>query len=192
MFDMGPYFLTALITLLGPAKRVSGSTRITFPTRTITSKPLDGTVIPVETSTHLAGTVDFENGAIASVIMSFDVWANNLPRIEIHGTRGSLSVPDPNRFDGEVLFRGPNSTEWTSVRSRHREDAARGIGVADLAVAITSGRQHRANGELAAHVVDIMQAFDESSKAGKHIELTTRCDQPAALPPGLAAGELDR
>ncbi len=192
VFDMGPYYLTALVNLLGPARRVSGSTAITFPTRTITSEPLNGTVVPVEIPTHVAGTVDFANGAIASVMVSYDVWANNLPRIEIHGTKGSLSVPDPNRFCGEVKFKGPDCEEWTVVESTHRDDVGRGIGVADLAMAIRSGREHRANGNIAAHVVDIMQAFEESSNSGRHIELTTRCDQPSALPANLADGEMDR
>lgn len=191
VFDMAPYYLTTLVNLLGPAKRVSGSTAITFPTRTITSEPLNGTVIDVEISTHAAGTVDFENGAIATVMMSFDVWANNLPKIEIHGTKGSLSVPDPNTFCGEVKFKGPDSEDWTVVESTHRDDVGRGIGVADLAKAIRSGREHRANGNVAAHIVDIMQAFDESSETGRHIEMTTKCDQPAALPSNLAEGEMD-
>ena len=192
MFDMGPYYLTALVNLLGPARRVSGSTRITFPTRTITSEPLKGTVVEVEIPTHVAGTVDFDNGAIASVMVSFDIWANTLPRIEIHGTEGSLSVPDPNHFSGEVKFKGPDSEDWEQVECTHRDDCGRGIGVADLAMAVQSGRRHRANGDLAAHIVDIMQAFGESSDTGKHIELVTRCEQPAALPSNLAAGELDR
>lgn len=191
VFDMGPYYLTALVNLLGPARRVCGSTAITFSTRTITSEPLDGTVIPVEIPTHVAGTVDFVNGAIASVMVSFDVWANNLPRIEIHGTKGSLSVPDPNTFCGEVKFKGPDCEDWTVVESTHRDDVGRGIGVADLAMAIRSGRDHRANGDVAAHIVDIMQAFEESSDSGRHIDLTTRCEHPSALPANLAVGEMD-
>ncbi|MEZ5277502.1 MAG: Gfo/Idh/MocA family oxidoreductase [Opitutaceae bacterium] len=191
MFDMGPYYLTALVNLIGPARRVSASTRITFPTRTVTSEPLKGTVLPVEIPTHLAGTIDFQCGAIATVIMSFDVWAHNLPRIEIHGTEGSMSVPDPNTFNGEVKVRSSKSTEWKVMPSTHRDDVGRGIGVADLATAVRSGREHRANGHMAAHVVDIMQAFGESSDQGRHIELTTTCTQPAPLPAGLAAGEID-
>ena len=191
MFDMGPYYLTALINLIGPARRVSGSTRITFPTRTVTSEPLRGTVLPVEIPTHLSGTIDFQCGAIATVIMSFDIWGHHLPRLEIHGTEGSLSVPDPNTFNGEVLVRPASGQEWTVVLSTHRDDVGRGIGVADLAAAIRSGREHRANGAVAAHVVDIMQAFGESSEQGRHIELTTTCGKPAPLPSGLAEGIID-
>jgi len=106
MFDMGPYYLTALVTLLGPAKRVTGSARITFPERTITSRPLYGKVVEVEVPTHVAGVVDFESGAVATVITSFDVWAANLPRIEIYGSEGSLSCPDPNTFGGPVRLSG--------------------------------------------------------------------------------------
>jgi predicted dehydrogenase len=191
MFDMGPYYLTALVNLIGPARRVSGSARITYPTRTITSQPLAGTVVDVEIPTHVAGTVDFANGAIGSIIVSFDIWANTLPPIEIHGTKGSLRVPDPNQFSGEVKFKGPKSEDWETVPCTHRDDCGRGIGVADLATAIQSGRLHRANGAVAAHIVDIMQSFGESSDSGRHIELTTRCEQPTALPSGLAVGEMD-
>ncbi len=98
MFDMGPYYLTALVNMMGPRAPVSGEAAITFPQRTITSKPLYGTVIDVETPTHIASTLQFASGAIGTIITSFDVWASQLPRIEVYGTEGSLAVPDPNGF----------------------------------------------------------------------------------------------
>ncbi|MBE2214158.1 MAG: Gfo/Idh/MocA family oxidoreductase [Opitutaceae bacterium] len=191
LFDMGPYYLTALVNLLGPARRVSASTRTTFATRTITSQPLAGTVIPVETPTHLAGTIDFECGVVATMVMSFDLWHHNLPRIEIYGSEGSLVVPDPNHFDGAVLVRRHDEREWRTVAPRHAAGIGRGTGVADMAAAIVTGRPHRASDALAAHVVDIMQAFDESSSSGRHIAITSRAERPAALPPGLPPGRLD-
>ncbi len=191
MFDMGPYYLTALVNLLGPARRVCASTRITFPTRTITSQPFHGTTIEVETPTHLAGTVDFANGAIATVVMSFDMWGHHLPRLEIYGTRGSMVVPDPNTFGGDVLLRESTEKEWRTVAHTHITDIGRGTGVADMAAAIRTGRPHRASGRLAAHVVDVMQSFEESSTKGRHVTIRTTVDRPAALPSGLARGQLD-
>ncbi|HEU5369624.1 MAG TPA: Gfo/Idh/MocA family oxidoreductase, partial [Ktedonobacterales bacterium] len=103
MLDMGPYYLTALVALLGPIRRVTGSARITFPERTIASAARYGQTINVETPTHIAGVLDFASGVIGTIITSFDVWSSRLPRIEIYGTRGSLGVPDPNTFGGPVL-----------------------------------------------------------------------------------------
>ena len=194
MFDMGPYYLTALVNLMGPMTRVSGSTKITFAERLITSQPLNGTKVEVKTPTHLAGTIDFANGAIASVIMSFDIWHQNLPRIEIYGTEGTLAVPDPNGTGGDVLLRRNDHREWRNMPVFHAKIAGRGAGVADMAYAIqnkANGRIHRANGEMALHVVDAMQAFEESSSSGRHIELETSCAQPKAIPSGLTVGQLD-
>jgi len=190
MFDMGPYYLTALVNLIGPIRRVAASTRQTFPTRTITSEPLKGQVIEVETTTHLAGTVDFENGAIGTVIMSFDVWGHSLPRLEIYGTEGSLSVPDPNTFGGPVLLRKPREKEWTELPLTHSHEVGRGIGLADLARALATGRPHRTDARLAQHVLDVMQAFDESSQAAAHVRIATTCERPEPLPAGLRPDEL--
>ena len=141
MFDMGPYYLTALIALMGPIKRVTGSTRVTFPTRTITSELQYGKVIDVAVPTHVAGVLDFESGAIATIITSFDVWAHNLPCIEIHGTTGSLSVPDPNTFGGPVKVRRPGMDEWADIPLTHGyAENSRSLGVADMAYALRTGR----------------------------------------------------
>ena len=98
LFDMGPYYLTALVSLLGPVRRVTGSARATFAERTIRSEPRAGERIPVETPTHLAAVLDFTNGPIATLVTSFDVWASEMPRLEIYGSEGSLSLPDPKHF----------------------------------------------------------------------------------------------
>ncbi|NOY81857.1 MAG: Gfo/Idh/MocA family oxidoreductase [Kiritimatiellaeota bacterium] len=193
VFDMGPYYLTALVNLLGPVERVTGSARITFPERTITSEPLNGKVIRVEVPTHVAGVLDFASGAVASLIMSFDVWAARLPRIEIYGTEGSLSVPDPNGFGGTVRLLRAGEQEWREVSLTHPyTDNWRGIGVADMAYAIRFDRPHRASGQLACHVLDIMQALHEASYSDRHVRLTTSCERPAPLPVGLPEGVLDR
>jgi len=186
MFDMGPYYLTALVSLLGPVRRLTGSTRITFPERTITSQPRYGTRIKVETPTHIAGIMDFASGAIGTILTSFDVWHANLPCIEIYGTEGSLGVPDPNGFGGPVRIRRAGASEWSEVPLTHGfTEQSRGIGVADMASALDAGRPHRANGDLAYHVLDIMEGFHDSSREGRHYELASTCERPAPLPMGL-------
>ena len=106
LFDMGPYYLTALVSLLGPVRRVTGSTRMTFPERTIRSGPRAGERIKVEVPTHLAAVLDFVSGPIATLVTSFDVWASQAPKLEIYGSQGSLGLPDPNTFGGPVRMRG--------------------------------------------------------------------------------------
>jgi predicted dehydrogenase len=192
MFDMGPYYLTALVVLMGPVRRVTGSTRITFPERIITSQPKYGTRIRVNTPTHVAGVMDFAGGAVGTIVTSFDVWAAQLPRIEIYGSEGSLSVPDPNGFGGPVRIRRQGAADWTEVPLTHGyAKQNRGLGVADMACAMRSGRPHRANGDLAYHVLDVMHAFHDASTEGRHVELASTCERPAALPLGLIDYQLD-
>ena len=191
LFDMGPYYLTALVNLMGPAARVAASARISFPERIATSEALMGQRLPVEVNTHIAGTLEFKNGAIATVITSFDVWGHKLPHIEIHGTDGSLSVPDPNYFDGAVSLLRGGTREWLDVPLTHSTNIGRGAGVADMAYAIQSGRPHRASGSLAFHVLDIMCALEESAASGQRIEIKSTLDQPQPLPAGMADGALD-
>jgi predicted dehydrogenase len=192
MFDMGPYYLTALVSLMGPIRRIAGSARITFPERIITSKPKQGEKIRVETPTHVAGTLDFRSGAIGTMITSFDVWSHSLPRIEIYGSEGTLAVPDPNTFRGPVRVRRGRETEWEEVELTHGwSENSRGLGVADMAHALRSGRPHRASGELAYHVLDSMHAFLDSSREGRHVVLESTCERPAPLPTGLPANTLD-
>jgi predicted dehydrogenase len=192
MFDMGPYYLTALVALMGPVRRVTGSARITFPERTITSQPLFGKKVEVEVPTHVAGVLDFANGAIATVVTSFDVWSAEVPRIEIYGTQGSLSVPDPNTFGGPVRVRRAGASEWSEIPLTHGyAKNSRSLGVADMACALRSGRPHRANGQMAYHVLDIMHAIHDASRLGAHVNLTSTCARPAALPVGLRDGQLD-
>ncbi|NSW90399.1 MAG: Gfo/Idh/MocA family oxidoreductase [Firmicutes bacterium] len=192
MLDMGPYYLTALINLIGPIRRITGSARITFPERTITSKPKYGTKITVDTPTHIAGVIDFENGSIGTIITSFDVWAAQLPRIEIYGTEGSLSVPDPNTFGGPVYVKRKDASQWSEVPLTHGfAENSRGIGLADMAYALISGRSHRANGDMAYHVLDVMLGFLDTSNNGKHYEVASTCQRPSPLPMGLPANALD-
>ena len=191
LFDMGPYYLTALINLLGPIRAVSGMARITFPERVVTSKPKYGTRIAVETPTHIVGVLEFANGAIGNLVMSFDCWRTNLPRIEVYGSDGTLGVPDPNTFGGPVLFaRGPDPFAEVPVSHAYREQF-RALGVADLAYALRSGRAHRANGEMAYHVLDVMHAILDAAREGKQVRVQSTCERPAPLPVGLREGILD-
>ena len=172
MFDMGPYYLTALVNLIGPVKSVMGSTRISFPERTITSEKKYGKKIPVEIPTHVVGLLNFQNEAIATIITSFDVWSHHMPCIEIYGTEGSMIVPDPNGFEGEVQLWTAEAREWKTIPLlQDRKYTGRSLGVADMAYAIENGRAHRANGDLTFHVLDIMHAVHESSDRGTQIEV---------------------
>ncbi len=186
LFDMGPYYLTALIALIGPVRRVTGSTQTAFPERTITSRLKHGTKITVNTPTHLVGVLDFANGAVGTIITSFDIWSHHLPRLEVYGTEGSLSVPDPNTFGGPVFVRRAGESEWREVSFSHGyTQNSRGIGLADMAKAIQAQRPQRASGEMAYHVLDIMQSIHEASTQSRHIELSGTCERPAPLLPGM-------
>lgn len=185
MFDMGPYYLTALVSLLGPAVRVTGSARASFQERVVGSGPKEGHRIPVNTPTHVAGVVDFAAGPVATVVMSFDSWGGQVPRIEIYGSEGSLSVPDPNTFGGPVLVRARGEKEWREMPLSHPYGTnSRGLGVADMAYAIAAGREHRASGRLALHVLEMMHSFLRASEEGRHVTLATTCERPAAVPAG--------
>lgn len=191
MFDMGPYYLTAMVALIGPARRVTGSTRISFPTRTITSEPKNGEIIDVDVPTHVVGIMDFANGAVGTIATSFDVPASETPRIEVFGTEGTLSVPDPNGFGGPVRIRMFGGEAWEEIplKGAHAENS-RGIAVADMAAALDEGRSPRAGGELAYHVLDIMHAVHDASAQGRHVELESTCTRPEPLPEGLTTGQV--
>jgi predicted dehydrogenase len=192
MFDMGPYYLTALVNLLGPVKRITGSTAMSFAQRTITSQKKYGTKVDVEVPTHITGIMDFASGAVGTITTSFDVWGAEVPRIEIFGTEGTLSVPDPNSFGGVPKIKRMGAKEWSELPLTHEyAENSRGIGPADMAAAIATGRPHRASGELAYHVLDIMHAFHDASDQGRHIELESTCERPAPMPMGLLPGTLD-
>ncbi|MCE9591762.1 MAG: Gfo/Idh/MocA family oxidoreductase [Planctomycetes bacterium] len=195
MFDMGPYYITDLLQILGPARRVSGIASIAIPERTITSKPKHGTKIKVETPDHVTGNIEFENGCIATVITSFATWYGQYySPITIFGTEGTLMVPDPNGFDGEVkVWRNDKhqGKEFQPVPFVHRLGYGRSVGAADMAYAIRSGRPHRASGEQAYATLDIMEGFLDASRTGKNHVVKAKYDRPAPLPPGLAEGVLD-
>lgn len=190
LLDMGPYYLTALVTLLGPVRRVVGMSSTPRATRVIGSGPRAGTEFPVEVATHVTGVLEHANGALSTVLMSFDVWAAELPRIEVYGTGGSLSVPDPNGFDGEVLLRRAEAKEWEPVPERGGyPGASRGFGVADLARALGDGGPHRADGRLGYHVLDVMESLLAAARSGDSVTVASSCERPAAVPAGARPEE---
>ncbi len=191
MFDMGPYYVTALVTLLGAAKRVTGSTAAAYSERVIGSGAKKGTKIPVQIPTHITGLIDFDGGAIGTLVTSFDSTGYDIG-LHIYGTEGVMIVPDPNTFVGPVKIRRKGYKDFAEAHLTHGyAGEARGLGVADMAYALQSGRAHRASGELCYHVLDIMHAIHDASRDGKHIQMTSGGARPAPLPTGLRDGQLD-
>lgn len=183
MFDMGVYYLTAFVSLLGPIKRISGSARISYPERTIVSQPKAGEIIEVKVPTHIAGIMDFESGVVGSITTSFDAFGGTtLPPIEIYGSEGTLLVPDPNHFGGPVKIRKKGEQEFTEVPLSHGfAQNSRGIGVADMAEAIINGGQHRANEKMAYHVLEAMHGFHDASESGTYYQMESTCEKPVPL-----------
>lgn len=172
IFDMGPYYLTALISMIGPVKTVSSINKKTFEKRLITSEKKKGKLMDVDIPTHLAGTLEFCNGAVATMIMSFDVWSSTLPCIEIYGTEGSLRVPDPNTFGGPVYVKKSFNDDWKEIPLTTEFDQnARGLGLSRMVSAIEDSTEHSANGNVAYHVLEVIHAFHKSSDEQKHIHI---------------------
>lgn len=184
LFDMGPYYLTALISLLGPVRTVVGRASRARDERVVGSGPKQGTRFPVQVETHVTGVLEHHSGVLSTVIHSFDVPGHKLPRIEVYGSDGTLSVPDPNRFEGEVGIFRSRDDPWQVVEpAGGYPDTGRGIGVADLARAIRTGGPHRANGELAYHVLDLMESMLESAaQKGSPVDVASTCERPEAVP----------
>ncbi|MFE2044657.1 Gfo/Idh/MocA family protein [Streptomyces sp. NPDC059477] len=182
LLDMGPYYLSALVHLLGPVVRVTGAASRPRAAREIGSGPRAGQRFAVEVATHVTGVLEHEGGALTTLVMSFDVHAARLPRIEVHGTAGSLSVPDPNGFNGLVeIHRARDEWRPLPVRAGYR-DSGRGTGLADLADALTNGRPHRASAELAAHVLDVMLTLLDAAGRRTSLPVGSTCERPEPVP----------
>jgi predicted dehydrogenase len=192
LLDMGPYYVTALVHLLGPVERVVGVSWRPTGTRTIRRGPRAGESFPVATDSSVAGILVHASGAVSTLVMSFDTWATRAPRIEVHGTAGSLSVPDPNHFDGRVeLFSAatapepgsaPSSQGWRDVGVvAGYVGAGRGYGVADLAIALAQDRLHGADEQVALHVLDVMESVHRAADTRSTVTLTTTCERPEPI-----------
>jgi predicted dehydrogenase len=181
LLDMGPYYITALVTILGPVVATLGAASASRPTRTIATGPRAGEVIPVHVDTHVTGILVHASGVLSTLVMSFDAAASHAARIEIHGEAASLAVPDPNMFDGDVLVRDIGAGDWTKMSpSAGYRGASRGYGIADLA-ATPAGSEPRAGGRLAYHVLEIMESLLASARSGRTVDVSSSCERPAPV-----------
>lgn len=181
LFDMGPYYLTALAMAFGPATRVAAVSRRGKSTRVIGKGPRAGTEFEVEVPTYVSALIEYEGGATATIVLSFD---SPVPRhgfVEISGSTATLAMPDPNRFDGDIRVHDLGAADWTAVPASGPTDG-RGLGVLDLARSLRSGAPHRASGEIALHVLEILEAIDRSARTGAFELVLTSFTRPAALP----------
>ena len=181
MFDMGGYYFSALIAINGPVESVMSYETMNFPERTIITNPHRGEIIKVEVPTHVVGMFQFKSGAVGTFINTLDAWNTKQPYIELYGTEGTIILPHPGRFEGEALLSrfAYGENEWVKVPSlMEYKNTARGIGIVDMLEAISNDRSPRASGEFAAHVMDIIIAFDEASADKKMIKLASTCIPP--------------
>ncbi len=201
LLDLGPYYFTAMVFLLGPICRVSGMARRAFAERLIESQPRAGERIPVEVDTHVQSMFEFASGVQGSMTISFDIWESDTPRFEIYGENGTICIADPdpvhgaNIFQGDVWYRTretsrwvyqprvPGNEHWEVAPNTHgyNEDS-RGLGLVDMALAIREKRAARCNGELAMHIFDVMQGVLDSAEYKQFVDIDSRCDAPLALP----------
>jgi predicted dehydrogenase len=206
LLDIGPYYVAALVSLLGPATRCVAMAKRTFDHRIIESEPNMGKVIDVEIDTHISGSIEFSNGALVTLVASFDVWDSELPRMEIYGTKGTICIRDidpvdgPNLFGGQVLVRDVDNYRWKGLPRRepfpdwrevpvehrfndlsHRRNS-RGIGLVDMAYALIAKREARASGAMALHSLEIMEGLLTSASEHRFYDFESRCERPAALP----------
>lgn len=193
MLDMGPYYITNLVNLLGPVARVSAMSSRLRQERPVLSEPKKGQIMPVKIDTHVTGSLGFANGAIVQIAMSFDVAAHKHVPLEIYGTEQSLLVPDPNLFGGELELRKRGHNEqWALVKVEqpYAEGNYRSLGVADMALGILENRPHRANGDLALHVLEVMEAFETAARDGRTVAINTPVTRPAPLSDNIVDGRI--
>jgi predicted dehydrogenase len=189
MFDMGPYYITALVHLFGPVRRVCGTISKALEERLVTSEPHAGKIAKVSVPTHIQCLLEMESGVVGTLITSFDVQAHTLPNLQIYGTAASLTCPDPNTFGGPI--KRNKDEEWEELKLTFANaENARSIGLADMADAILTGRDHRASGELACHVLEVMHAAHQAAATGRYVDITSGV-QPAAMPIGLGEGRMN-
>lgn len=202
ILDLGPYYIANLIQLIGPVKRVAALSSIPAKERTISSKPRAGEKIPVTTPTTILALMEFESGAVFTFNSSWDVWDNGHSPMELYGEQGTIHMPDPNFFGGELRYtKGEKAVKtlpkWDHPFSRPNEKHAHGMmanyrtaGLADMALAIMQGRPHRCSLELANHVIDVMTGILKSGETKKFVEMQTTCERPEPLGPAAARGLL--
>jgi predicted dehydrogenase len=182
LLDMGPYYLSVIVALLGPISRVAGFAKTLTPERSIAVGPRAGGRFSPTTPTHVSAALELESGATANLVASFEATDRYVCDLEIHGREGVLALPDPNSFEGPLRIRR-NRGEWEELPYSSRgAREARGIGLNDLAEAVAEGRAPRASGLLAAHVVDVARSVLAAAAEGETIDVTSRAERPEPLP----------
>jgi predicted dehydrogenase len=195
VLDIGPYYITNLIQLIGPARRVAAISSTPRTERVITSKPRFGEKLKVTTPTTIHALLEFGNGAVITLDTSWDVWSHGHTPMELYGEEGTIHVPDPNFFGGEVAFTKHDAPVKKAPKWEHpfgvpnQKHAAgmlanyRTAGLADMAIAISADRPHRCSMELALHTVEVMTGILKAGETKSFVEMTTTCERPAALGP---------
>lgn len=192
VLDMGPYYITDLVQLLGPVESVMAMAAAPRAERPILSEPKRGQMMPVKVSTHVSGLLRFRSGAIIQILMSFDVPGHAHTPIEIYGEKLSVLVPDPNMFAGPVKVRAPGEKEWRDVpvTAPYADANYRSLGLAEMAQSLLENRPHRASGALALHVLEVMEALDVAAREGRSIQITTEVERPQPLASSIRDGKL--
>lgn len=188
LLDMGPYYHTALVNLLGPVRSVSARTSRAQKER----NTVHGGIVPVEVPTHYAGVLEFDNHVLVNSVFSFDTpGGGTLPWIQIYGSEGTLSIPDPNMFDGECQIRLAKKTHswdpmpWEVHTREFKHFGGRGLGPIDLVASARAGLEPRASGAMAFHVLDVLLAYHESDLAGQPLTIQSTCERPRPVPENL-------
>lgn len=179
LFDMGPYYLSSLVTLFGAVRRVSGAVSRSARERTIATGPHAGTTIPVDVDTHVTALLEHANGATSTLTVSFEIWRTRMPFFEVYGTEGTILMPDPNQFSDAVSVATATARDWVEVPTEAGyNDAGRGFGLADMARAIETDRPHRASADLAFHVLEVMESIITAGREHRVVELTSTVTRP--------------
>jgi predicted dehydrogenase len=186
LLDMGPYYLTALVSLLGPIARVTAGARRTFDLRPVTGGPKLGDMLPVEVPTHVAAVLQHESGTITTLVTSFDCW-DDVHSVELWGTEGTLLLPDPNGYEGVVRRRGRELNGKWEASGLENEPYRRGLGLVEMARALRLGEAPRASGSLAFHVLDVLLSILDAAEGGSVVDVASRCERPAPLAPAAVA-----
>ena len=188
LFDMGPYYITAMINLLGGVKSVYGYGHASYPTRLITAKEHYGEIIEVNTPTHIESILTLENGKNVSLFTSFDIYSSKQTNIEIYGTKGTLYVPDPNMFGGEIRLYRPEQekTQEIPLAFSYKQNS-RALGLADMAKALQTGREYRPDSSMTFHVLEIMDSLLKSGRERREVAIESRF---APRKPMLSGGQM--
>ncbi|WP_159588077.1 Gfo/Idh/MocA family protein [Chelativorans xinjiangense] len=193
VLDIGPYYITNLIQLIGPVKRVAALASIPTKERVILSEPRKGEKISVETPTTIHAIMEFASGAIVTLGASWDVWHHKHTNMELYGEKSSLHVPDPNFFGGDLVVTDEveivDEPQWEhplGIANQEGKDGRglanyRAAGLADMAIGILEGRPHRCSLDMSLHAIDVMTSILKSGETGGFVDLTTTCERPAAL-----------